>query len=132
MPVMTAPALPLTATQRAELKRLAMSTSLPHRQVLQAKALLWAGDGVANQEIDASTQFLQAMRPRAGGGRWPSGSTAPARALAVSHVLNERSWTAATASDGRCCAEIQQCNAASGPSVNWWRGGRRALVVSAI
>jgi transposase len=51
MPVMTAPALSMTATQRAELKRMATSTSLPHRQVLQAKALLWAGDGVANQEI---------------------------------------------------------------------------------
>jgi transposase len=48
---MTAPALSLTATQRAELKRMATSSSLPHRQVLQAKALLWAGDGVANQEI---------------------------------------------------------------------------------
>ena len=30
---------------------MAASTSLPHRQVLQARALLWAGDGVANQEI---------------------------------------------------------------------------------
>jgi len=51
MPVMTAPALSLTATQRAELMPMAASLSLPHRQVVQAKALLWAADGVANQEI---------------------------------------------------------------------------------
>ena len=48
---MTAPAMSLRATQRAVLKRMAASTSLPHRQVLQAKGLLWAGEGVANQEI---------------------------------------------------------------------------------
>jgi len=51
MPVMTTPALSLTATQRSELTRMAVSSSLPHRQVVQAKALLWAGEGVANQEI---------------------------------------------------------------------------------
>jgi len=48
---MTAPALSLTATQRAELMPMAASSSLPHRQVVQAKALLWSGDGMANQEI---------------------------------------------------------------------------------
>ncbi len=51
MPVMTAPALSLTAAQRAELTRMAVSSSLPHRQVVQAKALLLAADGVTNQEI---------------------------------------------------------------------------------
>jgi len=51
VPVVTAPALSLTASQRAELTRMAASTSLPHRQLLQAKALLWAGEGVANQKI---------------------------------------------------------------------------------
>ncbi|MEP6665543.1 MAG: IS630 family transposase [Nocardioidaceae bacterium] len=51
MPIVTAPALPVTKDQRAELKRMAASSSLPHRQVMQAKALLWAADGVANQEI---------------------------------------------------------------------------------
>ena len=51
MPVMTAPALSLTPAQRADLERMAVSTSLPHRQVVQAKGLLWAGEGVANQEI---------------------------------------------------------------------------------
>ncbi len=48
---MTAPALSLTTDQRIELKRMAASATLQHRQVVQAKALLWAADGVANQEI---------------------------------------------------------------------------------
>ncbi len=51
MPIVTAPALPVTKDQRAELKRMAGSSSLPHGTVMQAKALLWAADGVANQEI---------------------------------------------------------------------------------
>jgi len=33
------------------LERMAASSTLPHRQVVQAKALVWAADGVANQEI---------------------------------------------------------------------------------
>jgi len=48
---MTAPALSLTTKQRTELERMAASSVLPHRQVVQAKALLWAGGGVPNQEI---------------------------------------------------------------------------------
>lgn len=51
MPVMTAAALPVSDSQRVGLERMAASTSLPHRQVVQAKALLWAADGVANEEI---------------------------------------------------------------------------------
>src|SRR5471030_1744458 len=51
MPIVTAPALPVTDAQRVELERMAGSTALAHRQVVQAKALLWAADGVANQEI---------------------------------------------------------------------------------
>ena len=30
---------------------MAASTSLPHRQVVQARGLLWASDGMANEEI---------------------------------------------------------------------------------
>jgi transposase len=51
MPVMTAAALPVSDAQRAQLERMAASTSLPHRQVVQARGLLWASDGVANEEI---------------------------------------------------------------------------------
>ena len=43
--------LPMTDEQRAALERMAGSTSLPHRKVVQAQALLLAADGVANNEI---------------------------------------------------------------------------------
>jgi transposase len=48
---MVAAALSVTDQQRVELGRMAASSVLPHRQVIQAKALLWAADGVANEEI---------------------------------------------------------------------------------
>ncbi|MBW3648926.1 MAG: IS630 family transposase [Actinobacteria bacterium] len=41
----------MSADQRSELEMMARSTSLPHRAVVQAKALLLAGHGVANEEI---------------------------------------------------------------------------------
>jgi transposase len=41
----------MTDDQRAELVRMGNSSVLPHRKVVQARALLLAGDGVANQEI---------------------------------------------------------------------------------
>jgi transposase len=48
---MVAAALPVTDSQRVELTRLASSTVLAHRVVMQARALLWAADGIANDEI---------------------------------------------------------------------------------
>jgi transposase len=48
---MVAAALPMTDSQRVELERMAASTVLAHRVVVQARALLWAADGVANDEI---------------------------------------------------------------------------------
>jgi len=51
VPILTAPALPVSAEQRAELRRMARSTLLPHRKVVQARALLMAADGMANQQI---------------------------------------------------------------------------------
>ena len=51
MPVMTAAPLVLSEEERSALERMARSTSLPHRQVRQATALLLAGEGVANEEI---------------------------------------------------------------------------------
>ncbi|MGH3904351.1 MAG: helix-turn-helix domain-containing protein, partial [Pseudonocardiaceae bacterium] len=44
-------ALAMTGGQRAELERLARSHTAPARDVRQAKALLWAADGVSNAEI---------------------------------------------------------------------------------
>ena len=51
MSVFTVEALSLSVEQRAVLGVMARSTSLPHRQVVQAKALLLAGDGVATNEV---------------------------------------------------------------------------------
>jgi transposase len=48
---MVAAALPVTDEQRVELEKIAASSSLPHRRVTEARALLWAGEGVANEEI---------------------------------------------------------------------------------
>lgn len=51
MPVMIAAPLEVSVEQRVELERMARSTSLPHRCVVQASALLLAADGEANEEI---------------------------------------------------------------------------------
>jgi transposase/transcriptional regulator with XRE-family HTH domain len=47
------PASPLVVSDehRVELQKMASSTSLPHRKVTQAQALVWAADGLANEEI---------------------------------------------------------------------------------
>jgi transposase len=51
MPVAVATALRLKKKDRAALEEMARSSSLPHRQVVQAQGLLFAADGVANEEI---------------------------------------------------------------------------------
>jgi len=51
MPILVATALPMTEDQQAQLRQMASSSVLPHRKVVQAKALLLAGDGVPNEEI---------------------------------------------------------------------------------
>jgi transposase len=56
MAIVTAESLVMSEKQRAELARMANSTVLPHRQVVQARALLWAGDGLANEEIARRVQ----------------------------------------------------------------------------
>ncbi len=48
---MSAPRLELTEDEREALEAMARSSSLPHRAVLQAKGLLLAAEGVANNEI---------------------------------------------------------------------------------
>ena len=61
-----APPLKLSAKERRELKTLAASTSLAHRIVREAKALLLAADGVANTviaaEIGVARTTVQAWR----------------------------------------------------------------------
>jgi transposase len=51
VPIKTAAALPLNPTDRSSLRRIAGSHSLPHRKVVQARALLLAATGVSNEEI---------------------------------------------------------------------------------
>ncbi|MEJ7703026.1 MAG: helix-turn-helix domain-containing protein [Geodermatophilaceae bacterium] len=41
----------MSAEQLTELLRMSRSTVLPHRKVMQAKALLMAADGIANEQI---------------------------------------------------------------------------------
>ena len=48
---MIASPLELSSDERDALSEMARSTSLPHRTVVQSKALLWASEGVANEEI---------------------------------------------------------------------------------
>lgn len=48
---LASPVLEVTDEDRSELVRMSRSTSLPHRTVVQAGALLMAADGVANEEI---------------------------------------------------------------------------------
>src|ERR1035437_9333599 len=51
MPLVIAPPLEMSEEQRSALMSMAKSSSLPHRSVTQAKALLLAANGVANEEI---------------------------------------------------------------------------------
>jgi hypothetical protein len=56
MPVMVAAALRVSRAERRELERMARSPSLPHRTVIQARGLLLAADGVANEAIARECQ----------------------------------------------------------------------------
>lgn len=51
MPLVLAPLLPMSDGQRGALEVIARLTSLPHRKVIQAKALLLAAEGVGTNEI---------------------------------------------------------------------------------
>ena len=66
--VAIAEALRMSPEQRAELESMAKSQVLPHREVRQARALLLASDGVANEEIarrsEASTKTVRRWRTR--------------------------------------------------------------------
>jgi transposase len=66
--VAIAEALRMSPEQRSELEMMASSHTLAHRQVRQARALLLAGDGVANEEIArrcaASTKTVRRWRTR--------------------------------------------------------------------
>ncbi len=67
---MSAPAapLPLSEAERETLERLARAQSAPHRQVLRARVLLMAADGVANaviaEEVGVTAVTVRAWRTR--------------------------------------------------------------------
>jgi transposase len=84
MPVMSAAPLKVTRKQRLELERMAVSSSLPHRVVVQASGLLLAAQGVANEAIarECATTPDTVRRWRAkfeSGGVDAVGSIAPGR-----------------------------------------------------
>lgn len=68
MPILTAAPLAVTDEQRASLGRMARSTSLPHRTVTQAQALLPAADGTATNEVarrcGTTSESVRAWRRR--------------------------------------------------------------------
>ncbi|MGH3967844.1 MAG: helix-turn-helix domain-containing protein, partial [Mycobacterium sp.] len=69
---MSAPAapLPLSDGERETLERLARAQSAPHRQVVQARVLLLAADGVANaviaEEVGVTPVTVRSWRKRFG------------------------------------------------------------------
>lgn len=84
MPLITAAPLHVSRKERAELTRLSRSSSLPHRVVVQASALLLAADGMANEAIarECATTPDTVRRWRAkfeDGGVEAVGSIAPGR-----------------------------------------------------
>src|SRR5450432_3818134 len=54
------PALELTAEERQQLTGFAASRSLPHALVARARLVLWAAEGIANQEIAARLSWSKA------------------------------------------------------------------------
>jgi putative transposase len=59
------PALELTAEERQQLAGFAASRSLPHALVARARLVLWAAEGLANQEIAARLNWSKATA-----GKW--------------------------------------------------------------
>ncbi len=68
MPVVVAEPLVVSEEQRGVLEAMARSSSLPHRKVTQARALLLAADGVATNEVarrcQTSAESVRAWRRR--------------------------------------------------------------------
>src|SRR3954447_10233509 len=100
MLTMSAPVLELSDDERTALEAMARSTSLPHRAVVQAKGLLLAADGVANNEIarrcDTTPNAVRRWRSkfaaeglegvgRIGPGRGRKPELAPERIEAIVH-----------------------------------------------
>lgn len=84
MPVVIAAPLEMSVEQRLALEVMGRSETLAHRQVRQAHALLWAAEGVANEEIarrsKATPKTVRRWRAKfEAGGLDAVGSIAPGR-----------------------------------------------------
>lgn len=84
MPVKVAAPLTVTRAERRELESMARSHALPHRMVVQARGLLLAARGVANNQIarecDTTADTVRRWRAKFGaGGIDAVGSIAPGR-----------------------------------------------------
>jgi transposase len=84
MSVMIAASLKITRAERGELERMARSTTLPHRTVVQARGLLLATRGVANNQIarecNTTPDTVRRWRAKFEAGRVGAvGSIAPGR-----------------------------------------------------
>ena len=84
MPLVVAAPLKVTRAERGELERMARSSALPHRTVVQARGLLLAADGVANNQIarecDTTADTVRRWRTKFAAGRVEAvGSIAPGR-----------------------------------------------------
>lgn len=84
MPVVVAAPLKLTRAERSELESMARSHTLPHRMVVQARGLLLAARGVANNQIarecDTTADAVRRWRAKfEAGGVEAVGSIAPGR-----------------------------------------------------
>jgi transposase len=91
MPVVVAAPLSVSVAQRAALEAIAGASSLPHRKVVQARALLLAADGVGTNEVarrcgTTATSVLAWRRRFAADGVEGVGRIAPGR--------GRRSWLA--------------------------------------
>jgi Winged helix-turn helix len=75
MLTVSAPGLDLSDEQRVALETMARSSSLPHRVVVQARGLLLAAEGVANNEIarrcDTTPNAVRRWRARFAEAGWP-------------------------------------------------------------
>src|SRR5665811_1394749 len=122
--VATAQALEISPDQRVELESMAKSETLAHRQVRQARALLLAGDGVANEEIarrsEASTKTVRRWRARfavdsvAGVGRIRPGRGRPTPAtLSTANRARHRRTVLVDASDRRAISSFATPSPAS-------------------
>ena len=79
MPLMIASPLPISDEQRAALEVMACSSSLLYRKVVQSRALLFAADGVAMNEVaprcgdlgGVGSSVAATFRRAGCGGCWP-------------------------------------------------------------